>query len=90
MRVTVVRWRARVILRTIRNGRDRDRGNFFVRNASRPGRGESNALNRHDKCDKAEQDRADASEAPTCALARRCHMAWDLLHRRRFRLVEHK
>ena len=68
MRVTVARWRARVLLRTIDNGRDRDRGNFFVRSASRPGRGESNALNRHDKCDKAEQDRADASVATLARL----------------------
>jgi hypothetical protein len=83
MRVTVARRQARVILRTIDDGRDRDRGNLFMRSALRPGRSENNSLKRHDKCDKAEQSRANASETPISVLARLCRGTSDLPHHRR-------
>ncbi len=85
MRPTVARRRARVFLRAIYGDR---RDNSLLSSASRRGRGQGKTLKRHNKCDKAEQNRANASEALPRALIRFRRMGSDLPHHRCLCLVE--
>ncbi len=85
MRLAVARRRARVFLRAIYGSRC---DNSLLSSASRRGRGQGETLKRHDKCDKAEQNRAKTSEALPRALVRFRRMGSDLPHHRRLCLVE--
>jgi len=80
MRSAVARRRAEVFLRAL----NVDCGdNSLLSSDSRRWRGQGKTLKRHDKCDKAEQNGANASAALPRALVRLRRMGSDLPHHRR-------